>query len=723
MPARLFSLLLTGLSALLCLGLSGLAAADGETTGANANANRDSAQATPAEVADRVTVQGNQYLSVNESQSVKTPTPIIDVPQSLTLITAEEITARGFNSIEQIINYTPGVNTSQGEGHRDAVVFRGVRSTADFFVDGNRDDIQYYRALYNVEKVEILRGPNALLFGRGGTGGILNRVTKKPGLDQAFVDYQAGLDGFGGYLARLDGNVATGARSALRVNAMVEYVDNHRDFYDGDRVGLNPKFRYALSDSTTFDLSYEYIDHERFIDRGIPTHQGRPVEMLKDIVFADPDNNYHELTAHVVRANAEHLIADRVKGNINIFYGDYDKVYANFYATDYDQSTNVVELDGYIDDTLRENLIVSGNLIAEVMTGDIEHTLMAGVEFIDTQSSQSRFNPVFSTNQSDRESFIASRPLTLENGQGINAMGESFQVGFTDFNDDTSVNLGVVSVFVQDEIQLNDHLDVVLGARFDRFDIEVFDNDPSVLAKRTRVDEEITPRGGLIFKPQENVSVYLSYSESFLPRSGEQYADINGAKQALDPDTFTNREVGVKWDLTNRLSLSAAYFKNEQSSPQVADADPSTLDVVDSEIEGIEFQLSGALTDWLLVSANYSELDGEIVERTGPTGRTPRELPEQSGSIWAQINATDVLKFGLGATYQGRTFINTANTAFLPSYTRFDAAVYYTVSDRLRLQLNIENLTDKLYFPHAHSTHQASVGAPRQATFSLLGAF
>ena len=126
-------------------------------------------------------------LSVNHSNAIKTPTPILDVPQSLSILTANEIEGRGITSISQIIDYTPGVNTSQGEGHRDSVVFRGVRSTADFFIDGNRDDVQYYRALYNVEQVEILRGPNALLFGRGGTGGVLNRVSKRAELDDAKI--------------------------------------------------------------------------------------------------------------------------------------------------------------------------------------------------------------------------------------------------------------------------------------------------------------------------------------------------------------------------------------------------------------------------------------------------------------------------------------------------------------------------------------------------------
>ncbi len=678
---------------------------------------------TSADLTDRMTVEGKKYLSISESQSVKTPTPILDVPQSLTIIGADEIIARGFDGIGQIIDYTPGVNNSQGEGHRDAVVFRGVRSTADFFIDGNRDDVQYYRALYNIQKVEILRGPNALLFGRGGTGGILNRVSKKADLDEAFNAYTASIDSFGGVLGTIDTNIITGPNSAFRLNAMAQTLEADRDFYYGDRYGFNPTFRYAVSDVTTLDVSYEYIQHERFIDRGIPTAFGRPVEALKDVVFADPNDNYHELTAHVFRANVEHFFTESIKGNVNVFYGDYDKVYANYYATDYDPQTKVVELDGYIDETIRDNLILSGNLVSEFETGGVAHTLLMGTEFIRTHSDQARFNPVFSTNGRDREDFLATRPLDFRAGAGTNAAGQPFTVGFDAFNDDTRVKLDVFSFYLQDELRLNEYFQIVLGARFDQFDIEVFNADPNVLETRTRKDSEITPRGGLIYKPRDNVSLYLSYSESFLPRSGEQYMDINGAKDALDPDTYTNREIGVKWDFLPALSFTAAVFKNEQSSPQVADIDPQTLDVIDSEIDGFELQLSGQISDRWFVSANYSRLDGEIVERTGPTGRTPAELPKNMFSVWTSYDINDAFGVGFGAMYQGRSFINTSNSAFLPSYTRFDAAAYYQVTDALRLQLNVENLTDKLYFPNAHSTHQATVGLPRHAMLTLVGSF
>jgi catecholate siderophore receptor len=671
-----------------------------------------------------VIVVKGQYLSINESNSIKTPTPIIDVPQSLSIFTAEQISERGITSIGQMIDYTPGVNNSQGEGHRDSIVFRGNRSTADFYIDGNRDDVQYYRALYNVEQVEILRGPNALLFGRGGTGGVLNRVSKKAQVGENFNAYKASLNSFGGFNLELDSNIDTSDTSSVRINAMYESLENDRDFFDGERYGFNPTARLELGKNTTIDLSYEYANHERFIDRGIPTGtDGRPVEALKDIVFADPKNNYHELEAHIFKASVAHQFTDNVKGNFSAFYGDYDKVYANFYASGYDQDTNIVELDGYIDNTVRDNLILSSNMIAEFQTGSFGHTLIVGADFVQTNSDQNRLNPVFSTTIDDREFFIASRPISLRGFTGVNASGESFTTDFTDLNDDTRVGLDVFSLYIQDEIEISEHVDIIIGARFDSFDIEVFNAVPSSLETRSRKDEQVSPRAGIIYKPQENISIYASYSESFLPRSGEQFANINGNNNQLDPNTFANQEIGIKWDFADGLSLTAALFENEQSSPQVADNDPSTLDIIDSEISGFELQLAGQVTDAWSVSFNYSTLDGEIVDRNGGTGLSPREVPESNISIWNSYQINDVMGLGLGATYQDESFINNSNTAVLPSYTRIDASAYYDVSDTMRIQLNVENLTDKLYYPNAHSTHQATVAAPFNARLSIIGAF
>ncbi len=670
-----------------------------------------------------ILVTGNVLYS-DQVNALKSPTPIIDVPQSLTITTAEQIEERGYTSIGQIIDYTPGVNTSQGEGHRDAIVFRGVRSTADFFIDGVRDDVQYYRGLYNLEQVEILRGPNALLFGRGGTGGILNRVTKKGVLGETFGGGQVAIDTFGEWSVQGDINLAASDTIAVRVNASYESLDNHRDFYDGERIGLNPTVRFALSPDTTLDLSYEYANHDRFIDRGIPTGStGRPVEAFEDIVFGDPEDNFTTLEAHLLRANLSHKFSDNFKVNVSGFYGDYDKVYSNFYASAYDQaaSPDVVTLDGYIDTTQRKNLILSGNLVGEFETGSVGHTLVAGVEYIDTSSDQDRFNAFWDTTSDDNEIFTITRPLALSNSVGINSLGVTTTNDFSDINDFTLVDINVFSAFIQDEIAITDWLDLVIGARFDSFDIEV-DNVVSGEV-RTRKDEEISPRGGLIIKPQDNISIYVSYSESFLPRSGEQFANINGDNDALAPNTFTNLEAGLKWDIDPRLSFTAAIFDIEQSSPQVDDDDASQLVVVDSSIQGFELQLQGELSDFWSVSLGYSYLDGEQVDQDGPTGLRPRELPDSTLSLWNAFQITDRFGIGLGATYQSESFVNNGNTAVLPDYLRVDAAAYYDISENLRIQVNVENLTDELYFPNAHSTHQVTVGAPINARFAISGRF
>ena len=678
---------------------------------------------TQNQVIEEVLVSG-QYLYTDTINALKTPTPILDVPQSLSIVSAEDIRARGFNSIGEVINYLPGVTTSQGEGHRDSVVFRGVRSTADFYIDGVRDDVQYFRPLYNLEQIEVLRGPNALLFGRGGTGGVLNRVTKKAQLDESFTASQVSADSLGEVGGQIDANVVVTETVAFRVNAMLERLDNHRDFYDGERVGVNPTLRIEAGDSR-FDLSYEYIDHQRFIDRGIPTgSNGRPVEAFQDIVFGDADVNTTELKAHLWRAAVQHTFSDTLKGNLSAFYGDYDKLYQNFYTSSYSQdvSPDVVTLDGYVDTTTRENTILSGNLVGELEAGGLEHTLLAGVEFLSTNSNQDRWNTFWDTTQDDNEVFTILRNLSLLGGSGINALGNVATNRFDqDINDDTRVSIDVTSLYLQDEIELTDHFRLVAGLRYDSFDIDVLNMVADDV--RSRKDSEVSPRLGLVYKPIEALSIYASYSESFLPRSGEQFANINGNNDKLAPNTFGNREVGVKYDFESGLSFTAAMFEIEQRSPQVADNDPATLDVIESQIDGFELQLQGRVNDVWTVSAGYSALDGEQVNRQGPTGLTPRELPDSTFSIWNQFALFERLDIGLGLTHQSKSFINNSNTAVLPSYTRVDAAVSYDWSPATRIQLNIENATDELYFPNAHSTHQASVGAPINVRLSINTTF
>lgn len=689
-----------------------------------ASAGTSNAENSNESLIEETIVRGS-YLQSSEVNALRTPTPILDVPQSLSIVTSEEILRRGFTSVSDIIEYLPGVSMSQGEGHRDAVVFRGVRSTADFFIDGVRDDVQYYRPLYNLEQLEVLRGPNALLFGRGGTGGILNRVTKKANIGENFSQLTGYVDSFGAGGLQGDVNIGLNDTVAFRINAMAEGLDNHRDHYDGEQVGINPTVRVLLSEATRLDVSYEYVDQERFIDRGIPTgSNGDPVERFDRVVFGDPDVNLTSLEAHIFIANLQHRFSDSMKGQLTAFYGDYDKLYQNFYAASYSESNSpdVVTLDGYVDTTQRENLIFSGNLIKELAFAGMSHRFLLGAEYVDTSSNQDRWNTYWSETADDRETFMVTRPMGVVGGSGINALGAQTVNDFTvDLNDDTRVGIEVTSVYVQDEMALTESLDLVLGARFDQFEIDVFNLPAS--ESRSKRDEEVSPRMGVVYKPLQNMSLYASYSESFLPRSGEQFANINGSKNQLDADTFANTELGFKWDISSSLSFTAAIFEIEQESPQVADSDPDTLDVIKSETDGFELQLEGQITDAWYLSAAYSYLDGEQMGRSGPKGLRPRELPENMFSVWNFVQFTTNFGMGIGLTYQDESFINNSNTARLPSYTRVDAAIYYEWSDDWRIQLNVENLGDTEYYPSSHSTHQATVGAPFNARIAITKDF
>ncbi|MEC8826402.1 MAG: TonB-dependent siderophore receptor [Verrucomicrobiota bacterium] len=698
----------------------------------------------PIPVPDPVTIEQPEIdlsplIVTGEVAALKTPTPLIDVPQSVTVFSEARMDDQGISRLGQIVDYTPGVANSQGEAHRDAIIFRGQRSTADFFLDGVRDDVQYYRSLYNVERVEILRGPSALTFGRGGTGGILNRVSKTPVVGYDFNGFDVSLDTFGSSLFQIDSNISFGSDSyitggkggkqiisedtgAFRFNGFWEHLEGHRDFYEGERYGVNPTMAFILGPDTRLDVSYEYNDFYEFIDRGIPVgDNGLPVEALAGTVFGDPDQNYSTFESHSIRATLSHDLSDQWSARVSTFYGDYDKVYQNYYAAGYNESTDVVTIDGYVDTTVRQNFAISGDLVGEFETGNLGHTVLIGAEYMNQSSDQNRFNTFFDQTSDDQEFFTATN-FALVQGSGINTSGNITSNDFTaDIADDTRVTVDTASVFIQDQIAVGDYLDLVLGARYDSFDIHV--NNVVGGEVRTRRDEEVSPRLGLIVKPSEDLSVYGSYSETFIPRSGEQFANINGSNNALDPNTFSNLEVGVNYDIADDFSLRAALFEMEGSSPQVADSDPSTLDVIDTETTGFEAELTGFLTDRWFVSAGYTYLDSEQVNRAGPTGLRPRELPEHMFSIWNQYAVNDRLGLGLGLVYQDQSFANNSNSSIMPSYTRVDAAVFYKLSDSYRIQLNVENLFDTDYYPHSHSTHQISVGAPINAALTIRGEF
>ena len=665
-----------------------------------------------------VTGEKDGYLAIS-SAGLKTGTPLIDTPQTVSVVTREQLDDQALQDISDILRYTPGASTGQGEGNRDQITIRGQNTTADFFVDGIRDDVQYFRPLYNVERVEIHKGANALIFGRGGGGGIINRVTKSPVSGETFGNATSSVDSFGAFFLSGDVNASIGEGAAFRLNGLYEEFNNHRDFFDGRRFAINPTVGADLGDDSRILLSYEYVDDNRGVDRGNPAELRAagdacsfanpcgPLFGFRDTLFGQDGTNRTTLQAHVLKLRVEHDISDSLSFNSTTLYGDYDKLYRNIYPVDarladtrLTPAVDSVTLDGYVDTTDRENFITQGNLVWDGETGALGHTLLLGYEIGQQQSANARRDILFAGSNDDR--------ITVPLAQQIAVPAFSFPA----FTRNRQSDLKFFSLYLQDQISIGDHFEIVGGVRFDSFDISVNDIQNGLLLNRK--DEKFSPRVGLIYKPQDNISIYTSYSKSFLPRSGDQFLTLTPTSANLAPETFENYEIGAKWDLTPALSLTTALFRLDRDDQAVLINNQGDTTLSGSRTEGFEIQLAGRLTDKLQVNAGYSYLDGQQRNAATVAGQDLRlfQVPEHMASLWTKYDFTDRFAAGVGVTHQASQFARNDNSVHIPSFTRVDAALYYTVSDQFKIQMNIENLFDTTYFPSVHNNDNITTGEP-----------
>ncbi len=682
-----------------------------------------------------VTGEKDGYVAIS-SAGLKTGTPLLDTPQTVSAVTREQLDDQALQDIGDILRYTPGTSIGQGEGNRDQITIRGQNTTADFFVDGIRDDVQYFRPLYNLERVEIHKGPNAMIFGRGGGGGIINRVTKSPISGETFGSTTASVDSFGAFYVSGDVNADIADSAALRINGLYEEFNNHRDFFDGRRFAINPTIGAELSDQSRILFSYEYIDDDRSVDRGNPAELRAvgnpcsfdspcgPLRGFRDTLFGFDGVNKTTLQAHILKLRVEHDFSDTLSFNATTLYADYDKLYRNVYPTDarlndarLTPAVNSVTLDGYNDTTDRENFITQGNLLWTGDTGPIGHTLLLGYEIGQQQSANARQDILFADSMDDQITI----PLTDPIAQPAFSFPASTRNRVSD--------LKFFSLYIQDQISIGDHFEVVGGVRFDSFDIDV--NDIQNGVRLNRKDEKFSPRVGLIYKPQENISLYASYSKSFLPRSGDQFLTLTPTVGTtlgtvdLEPESFENYEIGLKWDLTEGLSLTTALFRLDRDNQSTLLNNQGDTTLSGSRTEGFEIQLVGRVTDKLQVNAGYSYLDGEQRNQATVNGQDLRlfQVPENMASLWTKYDFTNQFSAGLGVTHQSSQFATNDNSVRIPAYTRVDAALYYTVSEQFKIQLNIENLFDETYFPSVHNNDNITTGEPINgrltATFSF----
>ena len=661
-----------------------------------------------------VTGMGDGYLASNSVTATKTDTPLIDIPQTINVVTREQLDDQAHHSLADILRYVPGTTVGQGEGNRDQITLRGQNTTADFFLDGVRDDVQYYRGLYNIERVEILKGPYALIFGRGGGGGIINRVQKSPVIDDFIYAGPASINSFGAYDASVDLNTPLSGAAAVRINAVYESLDSHRDYVGGERYAWNPYIAFNLNDAWKLGFSFEYVNDDRTTDRGIPSiataagQPNRPISGYRDQFFGTPGVNRTRFEAQIAKLRLDGQLAANLTFSGTMLYGDYDKTYVNVYANGAASAQNgTVALAAYSDPTQRENFIAQANLVWDVETGPLAHKILIGAEYGDQQSANRRFNGV-----------LSSSTLNLANPVFPT-------VAFKMLTRDTVSDVTFSSVYVQDQISLGDHIDFVAGLRYDSFDINGSDLLPAIDRPFARKDEKVSPRLGVIFKPQENISLYSSFSQSFLPRSGDQFLALTVSQENLAPEKFTNYEVGAKWDAQPNLNLTLAVFQLERSNATTPDPlNPlASINIGKTRTQGVELAATGKITSHWQVHGGYSYQDAQLV---GNDSVRLGQVPKQQASLWNRYDLHSNFAVGLGIIHQSSQFAairTTANTTKLPAFTRIDAALFYDVSDTVQLQMNIENLFDANYYSDAHNNNNISTGAPINGRLTIRAQF
>jgi catecholate siderophore receptor len=657
-------------------------------------------------------------IAAGSLTATKTLTPLRDVPQSVTVVTRAMIEDQAMQSMADVVRYVPGVGMGQGEGNRDTPILRGNSTTADFFVDGVRDDVQYFRDLYNVDRVEALKGPNAMIFGRGGAGGVINRATRYADWNTAHeITLQGGSDAH--RRASFDLDRPLGRSVAARLTGMYENSESYRSGVGIERYGFNPTFAYSLRHSTTLRVGYERFHDERTADRGIPSRGDRPVETDRSTFFGDPDRSAASVTVNALTAVVDHKFAGNAMLRNRTRFADYDKFYQNVYpGSAVSADGTMASLSAYNNATGRQNFFNQTDVNLTAFTGRFKHVLLAGAEF-GRQDTDNRRETGY---------FTAIGPNVTSFAVPVSAPTVSVPMSFRQSATDAD-NHGVATVaalYGQDQVQLSRYVQAVVGLRFDRFDVDFHNNRTS--ADFSSTDNLISPRVGLIFKPVEPVSIYTSYSLTYVPRAGEQLSSLSLTNQSLDPEKFTNYEVGAKWDPRPALSVTAAVYRLNRTNVVVPDPnDASRSILVDGQrTNGFELGLTGRITRAWSAAGGYAYQDGQITSTLSASARAGAKLaqvPAHTFSLWNRYDVTERWGLGVGIIHNGDMFTSTDNTVLLPSFTRVDGALFVNLTRALAAQVNIENLLDEKYYAFANGNNNITPGSPRAFRVTLITRF
>ncbi|MGE5522252.1 MAG: TonB-dependent receptor [Rhodospirillaceae bacterium] len=666
------------------------------------------AQTTERELSEvKVQATGDvaPYSAPTATSATKIEAPLRDIPQTVDVVPKELIRDQGARSMQDVLRNVPGVGLSHGDGQRDQVTIRGFSAIADQFVDGMRDDALYFRDLSNIERVEVIKGPAAVLYGRGSSGGLINRITKKPGIDITEITGQVGSWN----QRRMEFDVGRNmGNAAFRVTGAAERADSYRNQQFLDRENLAPSLSLKLGSDTQLLLQAEQTSDRRITDFGVPAFRGRPVDVSPSTYYGaanarDVDYTQSDVTSLGAtlthRINSEWSFRNAIRGY------EYRMDRNNTLVGSVNEAAQTASLNRSNVRRHETGFFNQAELIQKTQIAGMAHQLLYGLEVGHQRKDQ------YFVTQNNVATVSLFNPVLPVLPFLANATPSTNNVGVFD----------VAGVYVQDLVTLSRNWKALAGVRYDQFEQETRERRVGQTGL-SRTDRNWSPRVGLVYQPGATQSYYASYSRSYQP-SGEQFA-LAANNAQLAPEVTTNQEVGTKLDLLGGLATAtASLFRLERTNIKVTDPTTNTLIPVGVQrTDGMEVTFAGELPNRWHIHAGYAYLDARITDSVAVDagqrvqGKRATLTPRHSANLWLVKAMGNGFGVGGGVTYVDDRAANPGNTVTLPEYAVFDAVAYWRQKS-YDLQLNLYNLFDRKYIVAGHGSapNLNLPGAPRSA--------
>jgi catecholate siderophore receptor len=626
-----------------------------------------------------------------------------DISQSIDDIDKQELSEQHSTLLSDALRNVPGLTLNSGEGgaHGDSVNLRGLSIPDSFFLDGVRDIGQYQRDTFNTEAVSVLLGPASAVFGRGSTSGVINSISKVPTLAPlADISVSAGQANY--WRGTGDFNLPLGETAAARVSVMDQRNNVvQRDQVTYRRYGVAPTLAFGIDTTTRVTLSYFKEEENNLPDYGIPFIDGRPASVDRNNFYGLVNYDRTRTNTNIGTMRFEHDFSDSLTISDSLRYANYGFEYlvtGSFLGNDSvdppppgtPYADILVSRDQPSSAGTTSLAINRTDLTARFDIGEFKDTLTGGVELSRELSNVSRFE-----NGLD---FVAPTPLLSPNGFGTPPTPLSIYANPKGKGSD-------VSAYALDSLALGPQWDVDAGLRWDHFDSHFSESFTDTAFSRT--DTFVSPRVALVFKPDSTQSYYLSYGTSYNPAI--EYLIIAPSDQSLAPEKNSSVELGAKVKiLDGAAQLTGALFDARVTNVRLSDPDDPTVQDApfDQHVKGVELGFNGYITKIWEVTANYTHLNDKITKNVDPLalGKTAPNTPHDAANVWSVVEPTPAFTVGAGFTALSHRFADTDNTAGVPGYVVFNAMTSYQVNEHLKLQLNLNNVTDKLYFTGLYYT-------------------